>query len=274
MYWVDLAWPWGLSLISFCTYLYAKELAENDGGDITIKAYIICVFYFLHGARMGMGSLYMLCSGTWSTKEDLKRYQFQKIRTEAFGGTWNRLIMVKEIYAQMVANSGLLFLPAVLVATDKSGVVHPLEMFGFGMWVFGWVIESYADTHKLAFDLQNSKLVQDEKKPFCDYGLWYYSRHPNYFGEWVAWSGLAISAIIPLSNLAINENAYGVPVEFVRGGLYFCLTMVCLSLYYCLSEWTGAIPAEHFSRMKRVGYNEYCETTSMLIPWFKKGKVA
>lgn len=48
----------------------------------------------------------------------------------------------------------------------------------------------------------------------------------------------------------------------------YMLLFISLSLYYCLSEWTGAVPAEYFSVQKRKGYDVYMQTTSMIIPWF------
>jgi steroid 5-alpha reductase family enzyme len=60
------------------------------------------------------------------------------------------------------------------------------------------------------------------------------------------------------------------PASIVRGGLYFNLFFIALNMYYCLTEWTGAIPAEYYSRQKRKGYDAYMNTTNMLIPWWPK----
>ena len=50
----------------------------------------------------------------------------------------------------------------------------------------------------------------------------------------------------------------------------FVLFFISASMYYCLSEWTGAIPAEYFSAQKRAGYTTYQQTTSIIFPWFVK----
>ena len=76
----------------------------------------------------------------------------------------------------------------------------------------------------------------------------------------MAWNGLIIASINPLLRLEASPEA--------KAGLGFILFFVSLSMYYCLSEFTGAVPAEHFSAQKRVGYTEYQKTTSMIIPWF------
>jgi steroid 5-alpha reductase family enzyme len=47
------------------------------------------------------------------------------------------------------------------------------------------------------------------------------------------------------------------------------LSFCSISMYYCLTWWTGAVPAEYFSLQKRKGYSEYMKKTPMLIPRLK-----
>lgn len=258
MFWVDFAWPWGLCLISACVYWYTSFDEEMGTG----RRLIICGAYALHGARMGAGAIWMIGSGTWNVEKDLPRYQFQKIRVEKFGWTWDMKFMQKEIYQQMFANAGVLFVPCLVCALDKTPGFGTLEIVGYVMWAGGWVIENIADTHKLAFVEANKKKPKNKRAPFCNAGLWKYSRHPNYFGEWVAWCGLAVAAAEPVGRMEVGF--------LCKLGLYFILAYICMSLYYCLSEWTGAVPAEYFSVQKREGYDKYMKTTSMIVPWFVK----
>lgn len=152
-------------------------------------------------------------------------------------------------------------------------------------------MESSTDKQKRSFEVANSKLPREQRAPFCNVGLWKYSRHPNYFGEWLAWIGLALSSVDSLNSLAVppvpplfgllhsllSDTTWGnglvdkLPTpseEFVKGGLFVVLGAIVLSMYYCLSEWTGAQPAEYFSIQKRKGYKEYVERTSCIVPWF------
>jgi steroid 5-alpha reductase family enzyme len=55
------------------------------------------------------------------------------------------------------------------------------------IWIVGFLIELGADTHKFIFN-QNP----NNKDKFISSGLWKYSRHPNYCGEIILWSGLAV----------------------------------------------------------------------------------
>ena len=146
----------------------------------------------------------MIASGTWKVSKDLPRYQFQKIRVEKFGGTWNMAFMQKEIYQQMFANAGVLFVPCLICALDQTPSLSALEIAGYSIWSGGWIIENIADTHKLAFMESNRKKHKKERAPYCNVGLWKYSRHPNYFGEWVAWCGLALAAADPVGRMDVG----------------------------------------------------------------------
>ena len=62
-------------------------------------------------------------------------------------------------------------------------------IFGFFIWLIGFLIEVIADNQKKKFkeDIKN-------KDHFISHGLWSWSRHPNYFGEIILWLGISIIA--------------------------------------------------------------------------------
>ncbi len=61
---------------------------------------------------------------------------------------------------------------------------------GFGIWCFGFAVEVIADRQKSAFRKDPANAGR-----FINSGLWAWSRHPNYFGEIVLWTGMAIMAV-------------------------------------------------------------------------------
>ena len=62
-------------------------------------------------------------------------------------------------------------------------------IFGFFVWLTGFLIEVIADNQKKKFK-ENIK----NKDQFISHGLWSWSRHPNYFGEIILWLGISIIA--------------------------------------------------------------------------------
>ena len=65
---------------------------------------------------------------------------------------------------------------------------------GIVVWVAGFALEVVADRQKSAF-----KQDPANEGRFITSGLWAWSRHPNYFGEIVLWTGIAVMALPVLS---------------------------------------------------------------------------
>ncbi|HEY5647698.1 MAG TPA: DUF1295 domain-containing protein [Pseudomonadales bacterium] len=78
--------------------------------------------------------------------------------------------------------------PALAVMT--SGRQEPLgvlAVLGATVWLAGFLIESIADAQKRRF-----RGVPANAQRFISSGLWAWSQHPNYFGEILLWTGVAI----------------------------------------------------------------------------------
>jgi steroid 5-alpha reductase family enzyme len=138
-------------------------------------------------------------------------------------------------------------LPSALVATDAAGEWSALRALGMAIWALGWVGESIADKQLNAF----KKLASANEGPVCKRGLWRYSRHPNYFFEWLTWVGLAVFALpSPKGALALACPA---------------------AMLYLLFRVTG-IPATEAQALRSKGeaYRAYQRETSAFFPWFPK----
>ena len=91
----------------------------------------------------------------------------------------------------------------------------------------------------------------------CNVGLWKYSRHPNYFSEWMVWNGLIIAAIP--SWLALQ----GSELWLLLG---LSLLYASKAMYTTLVYITGAVPSEYYSLKKRPGYQLYQQQTNRFFP--------
>ena len=74
-----------------------------------------------------------------------------------------------------------------ITSTTRVGL-DVFALIGFVVWAVGFGIEIVAD-------LQKSRFNADPAGRFISTGLWGRSRHPNYFGEIVLWTGVAIVAL-------------------------------------------------------------------------------
>ena len=248
MSYVDIAWPWGLVLIGILTFIF------SDGHEPRVA--LVSMAYIFAGARMGLGALKMWKLGY--LKKEFPRYEYQKIRWEKAGKTNIPLAMQVEALVQGFANASFLAFPAFIIGSNPSEEVAILEIIGLLIWIAAFVMESLADTQKLKF-LQKKRQA-GEKNTVCNVGLWRYCRHPNYFAEWMVWNGLVIAAIP--SWLALYDRESVVIWALLALGLFFTSRFMYTTLVY----YTGAVPAEHYSVIKRPAYKYYQASTNMFFP--------
>ncbi|HMO49793.1 MAG TPA: DUF1295 domain-containing protein [Kiritimatiellia bacterium] len=150
-------------------------------------------------------------------------------------------------FFQFQAVAAALFaLPYILILRNPAPDIHPLEWAGLVLWFMAWFGEAIADQQLAAF-----KRNPANEGKVCDAGLWNYSRHPNYFFEWLIWCAVALAALpAPLGWIAL----------------------VCpVLMLFFLFKVTG-IPATEAQALKSKGdaYRRYQKTTSVFVPWFKR----
>lgn len=73
------------------------------------------------------------------------------------------------------------------ITTSPASSLGLLDWLGLLLWVLGFAIEVISDRQKRLFRSQHPDR-------YIDTGLWAWSRHPNYFGEIVLWTGVAVIA--------------------------------------------------------------------------------
>jgi steroid 5-alpha reductase family enzyme len=248
MSYVDIGWPWGLTLIGLVTWVF------SDGDPVRIA--IVSIAYIFAGSRMGLGALKMWKLGY--LQKEFPRYEFQKQRWQQAGKTNTSLAMQVEAILQGLANASFLAIPALIIASNPEPSISVFELVGMVIWLSAFVMENIADMQKVSFLRQMKKL--GKRNQVCNVGLWKYSRHPNYFAEWMVWNGLVVAAIP--SWLVLYQQESLIVWGLLAIGLIFASRMMYTTLVY----YTGAVPAEHYSVQKRPEYKAYQKTTNIFFP--------
>ena len=248
MSFVDIGWPWGLTLIGVLTWIYGE-------GD-HLRVAIICIAYIFAGSRMGIGAIQLLISG--HLDKELPRYEFQKKRWSKAGKKNTALAMQIEAILQGLANASFLAFPAFIISTNPSEEISIFEIIGIIIWIISFIMESVADVQKLTY-LRAMK-ESGARNMVCNIGLWKYSLHPNNFAEWMVWNALVIASIPSWLNLYPNISV----LIFTLVGVGLLLTSRIM--YITLVTYTGAIPSEYYSVQKRPTYKDYQHTTNMFFP--------
>ena len=252
MSYVDIGWPWGVALIGIIAYCLSN--------NITLTQYLIMIAYVLIGSRMGLGALKMWSLGLLN--KEFPRYEYQKIRWKKSGKSNEQLAMQIEALSQGLANASFLAIPIFLVFASPLTTISFLEIFGFILFALALIFETVADYQKILF-LQEMKRL-NKRNMVCDVGLWRYTRHPNYFAEWMVWNGLIIASIP--SYIALFESEVFWLWIFIGIALLYTSRIMYITLVYL----TGAVPSEYYSSQKRPNYKAYQQSTNIFFPGLKK----
>jgi steroid 5-alpha reductase family enzyme len=248
MSYVDIGWPWGLVVLGLVTL----GLGEGD----SLRVAMISGLYILVGGRMGLFALNLWRVG--ALDRELARYRYQVVRWERRGEANLDLARQAEVLAQGLANASYLAFPAMIIAANPADSISPLEFLGCGIACLALLLESLADLQKARF--VRACKVRGERNRVCDIGLWRYSRHPNYFGEWMVWNGLIVMALPSLANVYASESL--VVSILLAAGLLFVTRLMYVTLVF----HTGAKPSEFYSLQRRPSYRDYQRTTNRFFP--------
>ncbi|KAJ7963384.1 3-oxo-5-alpha-steroid 4-dehydrogenase (DUF1295) [Quillaja saponaria] len=185
----------------------------------------------------------------WGARED---WRFTEMGQQ-YGKLWWWVSFFAVYVSQQVFLIGVTF-PFYVVHT----VTQPLnvwDLIAVLVCVSGIVIAYLADTQLYDYVCRNNKLKELGKPmvPVLEKGLWFYSRHPNYFGELLWWWGLVIFAW----NLGNGWTFVGSLIN----------TM-------CLAHVTKLVEDRMVKQEYRAeAYRYYQKTTSVWVPWLKSSPV-
>jgi steroid 5-alpha reductase family enzyme len=211
-------------------------------------ALVTATYLVVDGRYVERGLLAFVLVGAWAARlgwhlfrrnrregED-KRYAAMR---EAGGPGWAMRSLVTVFWLQAVL---LWIISAPLLGSVTS--TAPLgvwDLVGTTIFFLGLTFEALADLQLARF-----KADPANEGKVLDTGLWRYSRHPNYFGEFVLWWGLYLVA--------------------VGGGAYWSV-VGSLVISFLLLKVSGVTMLEDSLKSSKPGYAAYVRRTSTFVPW-------
>lgn len=158
------------------TYLTVIAVACLFSGPLDLRSALVAFMVVVWALRLG-SFLFQRISA------DGKDSRFDKIKVNPlrFFLTWT----LQGTWVALTAASALL-----IITSETKLPVDIFAMIGFAMWIVGFAIEVIADRQKSAF-----RSKPENKGRFITTGLWAWSRHPNYFGEILLWTGITVASL-------------------------------------------------------------------------------
>jgi steroid 5-alpha reductase family enzyme len=221
---IDVFWPLGLGSVGLI-YIFSVSINLR----LACIAFLLSVWSLrlsihLFSSRISRGLIdkrYLVLSQDWKISRwfvYLLHYEFQGLLI---------FIMTSVFYFSILSNRG---------------VLSEIEWVGLFFCSIGIVGESIAD-----MQLYNFK--NNFPGEICNIGLWRYSRHPNYFFDWLTWCGFAL---------------------FGLNGTYGWLSFASpILLFFIMNLVTGPMTEKQSIQSKGDAYLKYQNETSPFFLWFK-----
>ena len=223
----DVGWGVGFILVGISSLWF--------NGNMTPRKALLLGLVVIWGLRLGI-HIGMRNRGK---KED---YRYKQWRDD-WGDTW-----VIRSYLQVFLLQGLFMLlitfPIVLANTYDVRALGLLDLIGVVVWATGFFFEAVGD-YQLTQFLSNPA----NKGKIMRYGLWQYTRHPNYFGEVTQWWGVFLIV------LSVPNGWMG-----IIGPLTISLLILKVSGIPLLEKPFEGNPE----------WEDYKSRTSVFLPWFPK----
>ncbi|MQT11955.1 DUF1295 domain-containing protein [Rhizobiales bacterium Sp-1] len=221
-------------LWSLATGLSALVLIASSAG-VTARALVVGLLVAVWSIRLGGH----LLTRTLASAADDPRYA--RLRREWGAAAPRRLF----VFLQLQAVAGWLLAVSAAAAALRPGDLSWQDGLGVAIAVIAFGGESLADRTLRHFRARRAGAV-------CDVGLWAWSRHPNYFFEWLFWVGIAV-----------------VGLGFEALGLRDLVVIIAPAEMYWLLVKVSGIPLleRHMVESRGAAFQDYQARVSPFFPW-------
>jgi len=227
--WVDAVWSGATGLIGA-----GAALVPAPGAAVGPRHLLAAAMVFVWGARLA----WHIVRRTPGHAEDPRYAEFRREWGAAFEQRLFTFLMIQ------AAAAWVLVAAVVLAARNPSAFPRPPDLNGLAVFALAVYGEAVADRQMERFRAGRSGGV-------CDDGLWGWSRHPNYFFEFLGWCAYPL--------LALNGfTAY--PQGF--------LAVAAPALMFLLLRYVSGVPPLEKSMLARRGdaFRAYQERVSAFFP--------
>lgn len=226
--WIDTVWSFSVGGAN----LVGLAVLPGAGARHWLLAALVAVW----SCRLGLHIL----GRTGQIKDDPR---YAQLMMEWGAAAPRRLFL----FLQVQALAGLVLVGAVLLAaTSSAPAAAPATLMFAALAVLAVCGEWLADAQLAA--------CKRNKPPtgICEAGLWAYSRHPNYFFEWLFWVAIAGLALAPPT------------------GLLSILALLAPAMMYGLLRYASGVPhvEAHMRRTRPTAFADYAARVPEFFPKF------
>jgi len=174
---------------------------------------------------------------TWRNHGQPEDYRYQEIRSNNQPGFRYKSLYI--VFGLQALLAWVISLPLVAAISGQAAIGF-LDYAGIALWVTGMFFEAIGD-------LQLSRFRKDpqNKGKVLDTGLWRFTRHPNYFGNFTLWWGFYLIALS-------------------AGGWWSVISPLLMTLL--LLKVSGVALLEKDISARRPQYQQYIRRTNAFFP--------
>jgi steroid 5-alpha reductase family enzyme len=219
-------------------FLVAAVVFAFQAAPLSARGLLVTLLVAVWALRL---SIY-ITARNWGEPED---YRYRSIRNNNEPGfAFKSLYIVFGLQAALAWIIALPLIPAIM----NPGGIGPLETAALALWLVGFVFEAGGD-----YQLSKFKREGFNKGRVLDTGLWRYTRHPNYFGDFCVWWAFYLFAV-------------------AAGGWWTVLSPLLMS--FLLLKVSGVAMLEKTITERRPEYADYIRRTNAFFPGLPKSALA
>ncbi len=236
------------------SFLLKTEKYYDLVGSLTYIATVSLAYFSVENKTMIDSIIYFYVM-VWALR--LGIYLFRRVRNDGkdvrFEQAKRHFLWFLQYWMGQALWVSLTASPAIIgILSPEDDLLPLLAMIGMALWLSGFTIESVSDYQKRVFRKEN-----DPSEAFIHTGLWAKSRHPNYFGEIMLWTGIAVIASNTLT------------------GIEYITLVSPIFVYILLTRMSGInkleqIADERYGHLEE--YQRYKRNTPVLVPNLLKDK--